>query len=118
AAVDGAMIAKFRNIGQACTAGNRFIVHESVVDEFSRRVTERVKAFTVGRGTQEGVTIGPLIDRDAVAKVSGLVSDAVSRGATVHTGGSAIEGDGNFFEPTVLSGVKPGSEILVEEIFG
>lgn len=118
AAVDGAMIAKFRNIGQACTAGNRFIVHESIVDEFSRRVTERVKAFTVGRGTQEGVTIGPLIDRDAVAKVSGLVTDAVSRGATVHTGGSAIDGDGNFFEPTVLSGVKPGSEILVEEIFG
>ena len=118
AAVDGAMIAKFRNIGQACTAGNRFIVHESVVEEFSRRVTERVNGFTVGRGTEAGVTIGPLIDSDAVAKVASLVDDAVKRGAKVHTGGAAIEGDGNFFAPTVLSGVQAGSDILSEEIFG
>jgi succinate-semialdehyde dehydrogenase/glutarate-semialdehyde dehydrogenase len=118
AAVDGAMIAKFRNIGQACTAGNRFIVHESVAEEFAKRVTERVKAFKVGRGTEEGVTIGPLIDADAIEKVGALVADAVKRGATVHTGGSAIEGDGTFFEPTVLGDVKPGSDILSEEIFG
>ncbi|HRP99352.1 MAG TPA: NAD-dependent succinate-semialdehyde dehydrogenase [Terrimesophilobacter sp.] len=117
-AVDGAMIAKFRNIGQACTAGNRFIVHESVAEEFTRRITERVKAFTVGRGTEDGVTIGPLIDSDAVTKVAALVDDAAKRGATVHTGGTAIEGDGNFFQPTVLSGVPAGSEILTEEIFG
>jgi succinate-semialdehyde dehydrogenase/glutarate-semialdehyde dehydrogenase len=117
-AVDGAMIAKFRNIGQACTAGNRFIVHESVAEEFAKRVTERVKAFRVGRGTEEGVTIGPLIDAKAVEKVGALVADAVKRGATVHTGGSAIDGEGTFFEPTVISDVKPGSDILTEEIFG
>ncbi len=117
-AVDGAMIAKFRNIGQACTAGNRFIVQESIAEEFAKRVAERVRAFKVGRGTEDGVTIGPLIDADAVAKVGSLVEDAVTRGATLRTGGSAIEGDGTFFEPTVLSGVKPGSDILSEEIFG
>jgi succinate-semialdehyde dehydrogenase/glutarate-semialdehyde dehydrogenase len=117
-AVDGAMIAKFRNIGQACTAGNRFIIQESVAEEFARRVAERVKAFRVGRGTEEGVTIGPLIDAKAVEKVGALVADAVKRGATVHTGGSAIDGEGTFFEPTVISDVKPGSDILTEEIFG
>src|SRR5690606_10862958 len=116
--VDGAMVAKFRNIGQACTAGNRFIVHESVADEFVKRVTERVNAFTLGRGTEDGVTIGPLIDANAVAKVAALVDDAAKRGATVHTGGSVIEGDGTFYSPTVLSGVPAGSEILTEEIFG
>ena len=117
-AVDGAMIAKFRNIGQACTAGNRFILHESVAEEFASRVTERVKAFKVGRGTEDGVTIGPLIDAKAVTKVGDLVADAVKRGAKVHTGGSAIDGGGTFFEPTVISDVKPGSDILTEEIFG
>ena len=117
-AVEGAMTAKFRNIGQACTAANRFIVHESVAEEFAARVTERVNGFTVGRGTEEGVTIGPLIDDRAVAKASALVQDAVSRGASVLTGGKAIDGDGTFFEPTVVSGVVPGSDILREEIFG
>jgi succinate-semialdehyde dehydrogenase/glutarate-semialdehyde dehydrogenase len=117
-AVDGAMLAKFRNIGEACTAANRFIVHESVADEFAKRVTERVRQFTIGRGTEEGVTIGPLINAAAVNKAKSLVDDAVSRGATVLTGGSAIDGDGSFFEPTVVSGVQPGSDILREEIFG
>ena len=117
-AVDGAMIAKFRNIGQACTAGNRFIIQESVVQEFAKRVTERVNAFKVGRGTEDGVTIGPLIDAKAVTKVGDLVSDAVNRGATVHTGGNAINGEGTFYEPTVISDVQPGSDILTEEIFG
>src|SRR5690554_5867295 len=117
-AVEGAMLAKFRNIGQACTAGNRFIVHESVAEEFARRVTEKVNGFSVDRGTEEGVTIGPLIDEKAVGKASALVTDAVERGATLHTGGKAIEGKGTFFEPTVISGVKPGSDILREEIFG
>ncbi|MFG6446561.1 NAD-dependent succinate-semialdehyde dehydrogenase [Microbacterium sp. P07] len=117
-AVDGAMAAKFRNIGQACTAANRFLVHRSVADEFARRVTERVKAFRIGRGTEEGVTIGPLIDQRAVDKASTLVGDALAKGATLETGGSAIEGAGTFYEPTVLSGVAEGSDILREEIFG
>jgi succinate-semialdehyde dehydrogenase / glutarate-semialdehyde dehydrogenase len=117
-AVEGAMLAKFRNIGEACTAANRFIVHESIADEFAARVTERVKAFKIGRGTEEGVTIGPLINESAVSKASTLVQDAVTRGATVLVGGNAIEGAGTFFEPTVVSGVRPGSDILREEIFG
>ena len=117
-AVDGAMIAKFRNIGQACTAANRFIVHESVADEFAKRVTERVKAMRVGRGTDDGITIGPLINEDAVAKADELVQDAVGRGATVVTGGARVAGDGSFYEPTVLTGVTVGSDILREEIFG
>ncbi|KGJ72155.1 succinate-semialdehyde dehydrogenase [Cryobacterium roopkundense] len=117
-AVDGAMIAKFRNIGQACTAANRFIVHESVAAEFARRVTERVNGFTVGRGTEDGVTIGPLINAAAVSKSDALVQDAITRGATLHTGGAAVEGPGTFYAPTVISGVTPGSDILAEEIFG
>jgi succinate-semialdehyde dehydrogenase/glutarate-semialdehyde dehydrogenase len=117
-AVDGAIAAKFRNVGQACTAANRFIVHESVVEEFSRRVTERVTAFRTGRGTEEGVTIGPLIDAGAVSKAEELVKDAVERGATVLAGGHRIEGEGTFYEATVVGGVKAGSEILRQEIFG
>ena len=117
-AVDGAIIAKFRNIGQACTAANRFIVHESIAAEFARRVTDRVKTFTVGRGTEEGVTIGPLINEAAVEKADTLVRDALSKGATLLTGGSAIAGDGTFYQPTVITGVRPGSDILREEIFG
>ena len=117
-AVDGAMLAKFRNIGEACTAANRFIVHESIADEFASRVTERVRALKVGRGTEDGVTIGPLINESAVSKAASLVSDAVNRGATLLVGGKAIDGDGTFFEPTVVSGVQPGSDILREEIFG
>ncbi len=117
-AVDGALLAKFRNIGQACTAANRFIVHRSVADEFARRVTERVKAMKIGRGTEDGVQIGPLIDDRAVAKASELVKDAVDRGADQRTGGNPIDGPGTFYEPTVVSDVKPGSEILREEIFG
>jgi succinate-semialdehyde dehydrogenase/glutarate-semialdehyde dehydrogenase len=117
-AVDGAMLAKFRNIGQACTAANRFIVHESIADEFARRVTERVTAMKVGRGTEEGITIGPLINDGAVDKADELVQDAVSRGATILTGGARVEGDGSFYEPTVITGVAQGSDILREEIFG
>ena len=117
-AVEGAMLAKFRNIGQACTAANRFIVHEDVAEEFARRVTDRVKAMKIGAGTEPGVTIGPLIDDRAVATMKALVGDAVERGARVLTGGSAPEGDGFFYEPTVIVDVQPGSEILREEIFG
>jgi succinate-semialdehyde dehydrogenase/glutarate-semialdehyde dehydrogenase len=117
-AVEGAMLAKFRNIGEACTAANRFIVHESIADEFAKRVTERVKAFRIGRGTEDGITIGPLINAAAVSKAKSLVDDAVSRGATLLTGGSALDRDGTFFAPTVVADVQPGSDILREEIFG
>ncbi|MEJ1156185.1 NAD-dependent succinate-semialdehyde dehydrogenase [Microbacterium marmarense] len=117
-AVEGAMLAKFRNIGQACTAANRFIVHRSVAEAFARRVTERVEGFAIGRGTEEGVTIGPLIDDRAVAKAKSLVEDAVSRGAQLKTGGKAVDGPGTFYEPTVVTDVQPGSDILREEIFG
>lgn len=117
-AVAGALAAKFRNIGQACTAANRFIVHRSVADEFSRRITEKVHGFVVGRGTEPDVTIGPLIDDNAVAKAEQLVSDAVGRGATLTTGGERLDRPGTFYAPTVLTDVRPGSEILREEIFG
>ncbi len=117
-AVEGAMLAKYRNIGQACTAANRFIVHESVADEFSQRVAAKVAALRVGPGSEDGVTIGPLIDDRAVATMQALVGDAVERGARVLTGGKAPERDGFFYEPTVIVDVQPGSEILREEIFG
>ncbi|WP_062310664.1 NAD-dependent succinate-semialdehyde dehydrogenase [Demequina rhizosphaerae] len=117
-AVEGALMAKFRNIGQACTAANRFIVHASVADEFARRVTDRVAAMKVGRGTEDGVAIGPLIDDRAVETSLSLVDDAVARGASVATGGRAVDGPGTFVEPTVVTGVAPGSEILRTEIFG
>jgi succinate-semialdehyde dehydrogenase/glutarate-semialdehyde dehydrogenase len=117
-AVEGAMAAKFRNIGQACTAANRFIVHRDVAEEFAKRVTDKVNAFRIGRGTEDGVTIGPLIDDRAVTKAKTLVGDAVKRGAEVLTGGEAVDGPGTFFQPTVVTGVVPGSDILREEIFG
>jgi succinate-semialdehyde dehydrogenase/glutarate-semialdehyde dehydrogenase len=117
-AVDGALAAKFRNTGQACTAANRFIVHRSVAGEFARRVSERVEAFRVGRGTEPGVTIGPLINDKAVDKADHLVQDALSRGATLVSGGHRSLRAGSFFEPTVITNVPEGSEILREEIFG
>lgn len=117
-AVEGALAAKFRNIGEACTAANRFIVHSSIAEEFARRITDRVRDFQTGRGTEAGVTIGPLIDERAVEKASELVRDAVDNGATLRIGGEAIEGPGTFFAATVLSDVRPGSQILREEIFG
>ncbi|MFF2370724.1 NAD-dependent succinate-semialdehyde dehydrogenase [Agromyces sp. NPDC058110] len=117
-AVDGAMLAKFRNIGQACTAANRFIVHESVAAEFSKRVAARVAGFSVGRGTEEGVTIGPLIDDKAVVSTDELVQDAVSKGATILTGGTVIDGAGTFYAPTVLGDVSADARLLKEEIFG
>ncbi|MFI5718932.1 NAD-dependent succinate-semialdehyde dehydrogenase [Nocardia sp. NPDC051750] len=117
-AVEGALAAKFRNIGQACTAANRFIVHERIAEEFAERITSRVAAMRIGRGTEEGVTIGPLIDDGAVAKAAELVADAAARGAVVRTGGTRIDRPGSFYEPTVLTGVAEGSAILREEIFG
>jgi succinate-semialdehyde dehydrogenase/glutarate-semialdehyde dehydrogenase len=118
AAVDGAMTAKFRNIGQACTAANRFIVHASVAEEFTARVTARVEKMTVGSGLTEGVSIGPLIDAKAVDSTEAMVSDALDHGARLTTGGERIEGRGYFYAPTVLRDVQPGSRLLREEIFG
>jgi succinate-semialdehyde dehydrogenase/glutarate-semialdehyde dehydrogenase len=117
-AVDGAMLAKFRNIGEACTAANRFLVHEAVADEFANRLTERIAGMPMGRGTDAGVRIGPLINDAAVAKADRLVRDAVERGASVRIGGGPVEGPGTFYAPTVLDRVDAGSEILRTEIFG
>jgi succinate-semialdehyde dehydrogenase/glutarate-semialdehyde dehydrogenase len=118
AAVDGAMIAKMRNGGEACTSANRFHVAESVQDEFATKLGERMGKLTVGRGTDEGVDVGPLIDDTQRSKVAELVDDARSRGASVVVGGSARDGRGYFFEPTVLAGIGDGARMLEEEIFG
>jgi succinate-semialdehyde dehydrogenase/glutarate-semialdehyde dehydrogenase len=118
AAVDGAMLAKMRNAGEACTAANRFIVHESVADEFARRLAERMGALRVGRGTEDGVDVGPLVDAATRDKVGELVADAVDAGAKVLTGGSPVGDRGYFYAPTVLGGVEPGARVLSEEIFG
>jgi succinate-semialdehyde dehydrogenase/glutarate-semialdehyde dehydrogenase len=118
AAVDGAMLAKMRNVGEACTSANRFHVHESVAEEFGRRLAERMGALKVGRGTEDGIDVGPLIDDAQQAKVAELVDDAVSKGATCVTGGRAPEGAGYFYEPTVLTGVTADARMLSEEIFG
>ncbi len=118
AALEGAMIAKMRNGGEACTAANRFYVEAPVAAEFSRRLAERMAGLRVGPGVQESTQVGPLVNDEAVEKVDSLVSDAVSAGATVLTGGGRPRQDGCYYEPTVLTGVAPGSAILREEIFG
>jgi succinate-semialdehyde dehydrogenase/glutarate-semialdehyde dehydrogenase len=117
-AVEGAMLAKFRNIGQACTAANRIIVHESVADEFARRVGEKVSAMKIGRGADEGNDIGALVEEKAVANTARLVADAVETGGTIVTGGETIDGPGNFFQPTVIDNLGPQAAIMREEIFG
>jgi succinate-semialdehyde dehydrogenase / glutarate-semialdehyde dehydrogenase len=118
AAVDGAMIAKMRNMGEACTSANRFLVHESVAEEFGKKLGERMAALKVGPGQEEGVDVGPLIDADAVESVSGLVTDAVHDGATLVCGGSPVDGPGYFYPPTVLVGVPADARINGVEIFG
>jgi len=119
AAVDGAMLAKMRNVGEACTAANRFHVHESVAEEFAERLAERMGALKVGRGTEPDVDVGPLIDEAQRTKVGELVQDAVNRGARVLLGGNRLQGgSGYFFEPTVLSDVPDDARLLSEEIFG
>jgi succinate-semialdehyde dehydrogenase/glutarate-semialdehyde dehydrogenase len=118
AAVDGAMIAKMRNMGEACTAANRFLVHESVADEFAEKLGARMGALVVGRGQDEGVDVGPLIDQNAVDSVSQLVTDAVHDGARLVVGGKPGDGPGTFYPPTVLVDVPAESEIVRQEIFG
>ncbi|WP_442816909.1 NAD-dependent succinate-semialdehyde dehydrogenase [Streptomyces sp. NBC_01445] len=117
-AVEGAMAAKMRNIGEACTAANRMYVHESVAVEFAERLASRMGALTVGRGTETGTEVGPLIDEAGRSKVDELVADAVKRGAKVLTGGGHAEGEGYFYAPTVLTGVSPESALMSQEIFG
>ncbi|MEU3735300.1 NAD-dependent succinate-semialdehyde dehydrogenase [Streptomyces sp. NPDC033538] len=118
AAVDGAMVAKMRNMGEACTAANRFFVHRSVAGEFARRLAARMGSLVVGPGTRDGVDVGPLIDAAGRAKVEELVSDAVERGARVLVGGRTPEGPGRFYPPTVLTDVSPDSRLMGTEIFG
>src|SRR5436305_1763684 len=118
AAVEGALIAKMRNVGEACTAANRFHVHESVADEFSRRLAERLGAMKVGRGTEPDVEVGPLIDDKQREKVAELVEDAVGRGAEVLLGAERMNGAGYFYAPTVLAGVPEDARMLDEEVFG
>ncbi len=117
-AVDGAMIAKMRNMGEACTAANRFYIHESVAEEFSARLAKRMGALTLGHGTEDGVEVGPLVDAASRDKVSALVDDAVAKGARVLTGGTAREGAGFFYHPTVLTDVPAHADLAREEIFG
>ncbi|WP_330185487.1 NAD-dependent succinate-semialdehyde dehydrogenase [Nocardia sp. NBC_01503] len=118
AAVAGAMLAKMRNIGQACTAANRFMVQRGIAAEFAARLTERMAALPMGRGTEPGVVVGPLIDAAAVAKVTALVADARARGAVALTGGEPLAGPGNFYPATVLTGVPADARICHTEIFG
>jgi len=118
AAIEGAMIAKMRNAGEACTSANRIYAQAPVAAEFARRLADRMSALTVGPGTADGVQVGPLVNREAVDKVDQLVRDAVAKGATVVTGGGRPDPDGCFYEPTVLTEVPPEAELLREEIFG
>jgi succinate-semialdehyde dehydrogenase/glutarate-semialdehyde dehydrogenase len=117
-ALEGAMIAKMRNIGEACTSANRFHVAESVADEFASKLADRMGSLKVGRGTEDGVDVGPLIDDDQRSKVAELVEDAIGKGARALVGGGKLDGAGYFYEPTVLGGVSDHARVLREEIFG
>jgi succinate-semialdehyde dehydrogenase/glutarate-semialdehyde dehydrogenase len=118
AALDGAMVAKMRNAGEACTAANRFYVEAGVAAEFSRRLADRMAALVMGPGTDERTQVGPLVNEDSVSKVDELVTAAVAEGATAVTGGARPDGVGWYYPPTVLTDVPPNSSILREEIFG
>jgi succinate-semialdehyde dehydrogenase / glutarate-semialdehyde dehydrogenase len=118
AVIEGAMIAKMRNGGEACTAANRFFVQAGIVDAFAARLTEAMNALTMGPGYLEGTTLGPLVNAASRDKVASLVDQAVDSGARLHSGGTVPEGDGYFYPPTVLTGVAADAEILQTEIFG
>jgi succinate-semialdehyde dehydrogenase/glutarate-semialdehyde dehydrogenase len=118
AAVDGAMLAKLRNMGEACTSANRFHVAAPLAEEFAARLAKRMEGLRLGRGTEPDTDLGPLIDQTQREKVQELVGDAVGRGAKVLTGGEPLDGPGYFYRPTVLSDVPPASRLLTEEIFG
>jgi succinate-semialdehyde dehydrogenase / glutarate-semialdehyde dehydrogenase len=118
AAIDGAMIAKMRNMGEACTAANRFYVHEQVHDAFAKKLTERMASLKMGNGLDDGVALGPLVNAEGRDKVKALVEDAVKKGAKVLTGGTAPDGKGFFYPATVLDNVPDNAAMLNEEIFG
>ena len=118
AAVEGAMLAKMRNIGEACTAANRFIVHADVAEEFSTKLAEKMGALKVGDGLEDDVKVGPLVEEKQRDKVAELVDDAVEKGATVLTGGQVPDGQGWFYPPTVLTDVPLSAKVTTEEIFG
>jgi succinate-semialdehyde dehydrogenase/glutarate-semialdehyde dehydrogenase len=117
-AVEGALLAKMRNGGEACTAANRFYVHERLLDAFAQRLSQRMAQLRVGRGTEPGVEVGPLIDSVERDKVGALVQDAIDRGASVLTGAEPLDGPGWFYRPTVLADVADDARVLHEEIFG
>ncbi len=118
ASIEGAMIAKMRNGGQSCIAANRFLVHEAVVDEFSRQLTDAMRSLKVGPGLEEGVELGPLINQSAQDDMAESVEVAVGSGSEVRTGGDTGRSPGFYFEPTVLTGVAPDNPVLSREIFG
>src|SRR5918998_1366087 len=117
-AVAGAMVAKMRNIGEACTAANRFHVADSIADEFAEKLAEKMSQLKVARGTEEGAEVGPLIDGDQLGKVEELVNDALEKGAKALVGGQKLDGQGYFYQPTVLSDVPKEADLRYEEIFG
>ena len=118
AAVDGAIACKFRNSGQVCVSANRFLVHKNVLDAFAEKLTAKVRALKLGHGFENGVQVGPLIDRSGLAKVEALVADALDKGAVILTGGSQDVRGGLYFQPTVLKGVTTDMRMMHEEIFG
>jgi succinate-semialdehyde dehydrogenase/glutarate-semialdehyde dehydrogenase len=118
AAIDGAMIAKMRNMGEACTAANRFYVHEKVHDEFAKKLTDKMKSLKMGNGLDDGINLGPLVNKDGRDKVIELVDDAVGKGAKILTGGKTPGGPGYFYPATVLTNVSDDAKMLNEEIFG
>lgn len=117
-AVDGAMQAKMRNMGEACTAANRFFVHRSLAEEFAEKLGKRMSELQVGNGALEGTEVGPLIEQAGLNKVEALVADAVAKGARILTGGSRPQGPGYFYTPTVLTDVPLDAELMRTEIFG
>jgi succinate-semialdehyde dehydrogenase/glutarate-semialdehyde dehydrogenase len=117
-AVDGAVLAKMRNIGEACTAANRFYVARPLAADFAERLAAKLGAMTIGPGTEDGVEVGPLIDAEQLDKVAELVDDAVAKGARVLCGGERLDGPGHFYAPTVLTDVPADARLLEEEIFG
>jgi succinate-semialdehyde dehydrogenase / glutarate-semialdehyde dehydrogenase len=118
AAIDGAMVAKMRNMGEACTAANRFYVHEKVHDEFAKKLTAKMGSLKMGNGLDDGVNLGPLVNKAGLDKVVELVDDAVGKGAKILTGGKALGGKGFFYPATVLTNVPDHAKMLNEEIFG
>jgi len=117
-AVEGAMAAKMRNMGEACTAANRFLVHESVAEEFSQKFAAKLKALKPGNGLDEDSTVGPMVEKKALDSVNEFVQDALEKGASAVVGGKPVDGPGYFFEPTLLTGVSEECRVFQEEIFG